>query len=396
MVDKNKLIETLSDAQKNLIVDIENLTSSLLEEYTIDKLIRRESLGETFCFEGERANFEKILSLLQELKDAEKETLNEEELRKLYNFISNNIEKNILSEIERFDVTQPDSINRKNQLSTQINSLVTKQFKAIEPELLMLKMYQLELKIKELSSEESLRQQKETLEEKELKLNNAISQAEEKSKEAESILERIRSSSSKSGVEVHSNIFDEDSKSTLKELRWWLGSFIATTIVTLILTFCLLDIPFFNDNDKHLLQVEVNTPATHQKQNEKVNHQKNNVQTSNQNKLITNVEVNNSDKLVKFLSKVFFIALFSSLMVWTGKNYKSVKHNYIVNKHRANALRTFITFYSGSDDPAIKNSILLRATECVFHHQNTGYSNESQDVTPMPHILNMFENITKK
>ena len=48
-------------------------------------------------------------------------------------------------------------------------------------------------------------------------------------------------------------------------------------------------------------------------------------------------------------------------------------HQYSLNKHRANSLRTFKVFYESTDAPEIKNAILLAATKAVFESGDTGY-----------------------
>ncbi|MFB3430913.1 MAG: hypothetical protein ABL309_08330 [Phycisphaerales bacterium] len=68
---------------------------------------------------------------------------------------------------------------------------------------------------------------------------------------------------------------------------------------------------------------------------------------------------------------VISVALFA--LIWCTKNYKSERHNQIVNKHRQNALSTFESFVSSTDNDAIKESILLAASNTAFHAVYTGF-----------------------
>jgi hypothetical protein len=76
---------------------------------------------------------------------------------------------------------------------------------------------------------------------------------------------------------------------------------------------------------------------------------------------------------------VLFSALFGGLVSAT-RSYRAHRHNYVVNKHRHNALLTFRAFsQQASADPATKNAVLLQTTQCIFSPQPTGYSSHDVD-----------------
>ncbi len=85
-----------------------------------------------------------------------------------------------------------------------------------------------------------------------------------------------------------------------------------------------------------------------------------------------------------FIRIVLLTVLFYSLNV-CSKNYKSHKHNSIVNKHRANALNTFRVFVDAAkDDEDTKNAVLLEATRTIFSSQQTAYlNNENEAESPI-------------
>lgn len=66
------------------------------------------------------------------------------------------------------------------------------------------------------------------------------------------------------------------------------------------------------------------------------------------------------------------IAYFAA--IWASRMYRAARHNQVVNRHRVNALRTFETFASAARDDTARNAVLLRATECIFSHQASGFS----------------------
>lgn len=76
------------------------------------------------------------------------------------------------------------------------------------------------------------------------------------------------------------------------------------------------------------------------------------------------------------------ILLFSVLyyaLVWVVRMYRAASHNEVVNRHRANALRTFEAFVATSEDDQAREAVLLRATECVFGHQVSGFADSGRE-----------------
>jgi hypothetical protein len=83
------------------------------------------------------------------------------------------------------------------------------------------------------------------------------------------------------------------------------------------------------------------------------------------------------DEMVRVaLPRVVILTIAYFALVWAARNYAASRHNFIVNRHRSNALSTFRAFYQGSSDLAIKNAVLMQATACVFSAQTTGYLKE--------------------
>lgn len=70
------------------------------------------------------------------------------------------------------------------------------------------------------------------------------------------------------------------------------------------------------------------------------------------------------------------------LLITCIKNFKASSHNYVVNKHRQNALSSFLDFAESTKDEGIKNSLLLQATECIYKHQSSGYNDSMPDNSP--------------
>lgn len=74
---------------------------------------------------------------------------------------------------------------------------------------------------------------------------------------------------------------------------------------------------------------------------------------------------------------VFGILSFAT--VWCGRNYKAESHNLVVNRHRLNALRVFPALVNATEDQRTKNAVLIGATQCIFAHQSSGFTQTDKD-----------------
>jgi len=59
------------------------------------------------------------------------------------------------------------------------------------------------------------------------------------------------------------------------------------------------------------------------------------------------------------------------VLIWNAKNYNAHRHNFVVNKHRQNSLKTFETFVKAANDDLETNSI--------FSSQASGYLSKEND-----------------
>ncbi len=93
------------------------------------------------------------------------------------------------------------------------------------------------------------------------------------------------------------------------------------------------------------------------------------------------------------VSKVIILSILLSAAIWTGKVYKANRHNFVVNRHRRNALSTFQTFATSASDAQTKNAVLLQATTCIFGPQNTGYISADKESEGYPQILEIIRGV---
>lgn len=87
------------------------------------------------------------------------------------------------------------------------------------------------------------------------------------------------------------------------------------------------------------------------------------------------------------IAKLFVFSVLSFAGVWSGRMFRAQWHNYVVNKHRQNALSTFETFVKAATDDQTKNAVLIQATQCIFSPQATGFVSHEPESTPPTQIL---------
>jgi len=76
-------------------------------------------------------------------------------------------------------------------------------------------------------------------------------------------------------------------------------------------------------------------------------------------------------------SKFVIVGLLFAATAWCGKLYKSSKHQASINKHRANALKTFQAFTKAAGDDDTRNAVLLETTRSIFALAASGYLDEA-------------------
>lgn len=99
---------------------------------------------------------------------------------------------------------------------------------------------------------------------------------------------------------------------------------------------------------------------------------------------------------IKYLTQkgiVMFCLIFG--LILTVRNYAAAKHNYVVNKHRNNALRSFQTFVASATDDQTKNAVLIQATQSIFSPQPSGYVRTDGENSPSSPIVEIIRSVGK-
>jgi len=306
------------DQQQNEIQKIEDLLEELLEREP-DELTRESELGTELSFSKGVELLETLYELLNLMDNSDLEKLPIENLGKIRQHLDRLNDR--VESIETFNPDQQNPAQTRDNILSHIDDSYQTLLEHTSP-ILSLSAHQ-EEEIERLRND----------------LNLQLEEVREYRDEMENILNSAREASGKIGVSRHSNIFqDEALKHKKLSYRWAIatgGAAIITLSIAYLFTFVLT--------------------------------------TGSANNL--NIMLRESIGKLAILSVSFY------LLVWCSRNYFASRHNYIVNRHRQNALNTFETFVNASEDPSTKDAVLVEATESIFSFRNSGYKKESEDAS---------------
>lgn len=185
-----------------------------------------------------------------------------------------------------------------------------------------------------------------------IQLKEAVDSATSAAKEVQELLRTTRESAQKVGVSRHAKHFAEQAKEHRRWAWGWLTATVLTTAVTGGVLYC-------------------NYVKTHEN-------------TSS---------LDTSQSLQLAIAKLAIFSVLVSSIIWCGRSYKAHRHNYVVNRHRQNALSSFETFAKSTNDDQTKNAVLLQATKCIFEPQTSGYMTSDSDSGGTSQIIEIVKNI---
>lgn len=106
------------------------------------------------------------------------------------------------------------------------------------------------------------------------------------------------------------------------------------------------------------------------------------------------VALNTAQSVQLAISKLVVFSILYLAAIWCGRTYRAQWHNYVVNKHRQNALSTFETFVKAAGDEQTKNAVLLQATQAIFQPQSSGFAGRDSETSQSPQILEIIRGVT--
>jgi len=192
----------------------------------------------------------------------------------------------------------------------------------------------------ETSNEESkiIFQFLESIESKNQEIDNYLAKARQNTNESQNLFDSLRANAVRAGLATNSSNFEEEAKNSRKAARFWL-SFAGLCGFLLMLWATL---------------------------NNKI--------------LILEKDFSAAQIAQMIFSKFLIVTVLFFFLYQAARNYSNLKHNEIVNRHRHNALGSFMAFVNAAgDDESTKNAVLLSATNTIFSNQPSGYVKEEKD-----------------
>lgn len=322
--------ETRETTTQSLTAVLDELT-----EINADDLVRTTALGTELDFSAGVPIFQQTISLLRQLSEADLSswpTPKIDEIKQVCDQV-----RDCLHAIRDFSPNQSDPKRARDDLIVNLESVLDNYFLLLTS-----------AAVSSSRDDATVRKQKE-------RITQIVQSAEELHKEAgrrvketdersERILDRAHKTAGAVGVVTHAEHFQKEADRSQKSARQWL---IATGVLALIAA-----------------GISVWTFYR---------------SLSGSSNWITVAQV--------IFGRFSLMALAYYAAIWSSRMYRAARHNEVVNRHRVNAMRTFDTFAAAGRDDAAKDAILMRATECIFHHQSSGFSDRTPD-QGAPKIVN--------
>jgi hypothetical protein len=101
--------------------------------------------------------------------------------------------------------------------------------------------------------------------------------------------------------------------------------------------------------------------------------------------------------VVHIIGRVVFISLLIFIVSFAFKQYRVNMHQYTLNKHRANTLKSFDYLSRAPDklEAASYNAILMEVAKAIYESGQTGYISANDGNQDMPSIIDMTKIITQ-
>ena len=195
--------------------------------------------------------------------------------------------------------------------------------------------------------EELTKQARSKIEESTSQLREVVSEMEVRKKELAQITEAAREASAKIGVSKFARVFDDQAKLNKRASHIWLFFSVLATIGLLFLLFWTFDqLTVLGNGTDFYVSLQV------------------------------------------FLSRVLIFSFAVGIFWQIVKNYHVNMHLYTLNKHRQNSLASFQAFVESTEDPKIRDAVLIQATKAIFEAGDTGFvsSKKTSSITGLETI----------
>ncbi len=332
------------DQAKEHLIDI--LTE--LRDITVEDLIQENRLGAELSFKNGVPYFQRILSIFHMLYDLDLDTVPSATLNNLYQIA--NETKNQISAILAFKLTDNNPISSRDSLIAWFRDSFERFYNTASPVIAFCIRKGTDFDALQREAKDALTQVLATQKEVAASSDQLIN-------EAQATLSKIRQAAAEVGVAQHATHFALEAASYKTTTHYWMLALIVTSSVTALWGF--FSFRLFEAAPTDL-----------------------------QNQSIYIIRA--------FASRIAVLMTLVFMSMWCAKNYAAHNHNFIVNRHRQNALNTFETFVKAAgDDIQTKNAVLLQATQSIFALQSSGYISKDSDIESPNKIIEIVKDVSK-
>jgi hypothetical protein len=95
-------------------------------------------------------------------------------------------------------------------------------------------------------------------------------------------------------------------------------------------------------------------------------------------------------------AKLIILTMLGTAATWCGRQYRTLMHLAVVNRHKALSLRTLQAFSAAGSDELTKNTIVIEATRAIFAQGTTGYVEGKDPSDDSLRIVEIAKGLTSK
>ena len=293
---------------------LQQVLNSLLE-YTDTELTNRTDWG-AINFESARPDVETALSIAKDLRGMP--------LKELSSGTAQQIQGNIPAVAELFKRIDEFSLLPGGDPNAIRDEICVDLHHAVEPLLDNASPFIPYLMYKSGDIAQNIENLNDAVTESKIQLNDAETWVNQKKSEIEKIAQAAREAAADAGVATFTEEFKSEADDLDKRSGNWLGAAVTLGIVTILAALWFYFWP--------------EVPA----------------------------EARGWEMLRNIASKVAVIAVLFTGTVWCGRIYRALRHQATVNRHRALSLKTFQAFIRATEDPYVRDAVLMAATRTVF------------------------------
>lgn len=312
-----------------------------------NQLVRADVLGRELSFESGLPVFQRTLGLFRDLSQCNLENVPFEMLQQLTTYAQQALGQ--FEQIQKFSVEQNPSNPKqvRDTLISQQRDQWNGYYNAITPHIAYSVRRGTDFDTLEREARGALALVKQISTDARTDKDKIIA-------DMQGALEKVRQAAAEAGVAQHAFHFKQEADSYSKQSFVWLGSTILLGLGTV--TYALYSLGY------QLHEVALSAPT--------------------------------GRLLAVALSRLIAISILSTGIVFCARNYFAIRHNFVINRHRQNALSTFETFVKAARDDQTKDAVLVQATRSIFAPQTSGYL-KGESEPPQPNqIIEIIRGLT--